>query len=172
MLCLSSLRYPWVSPASHVHLLLAIQTSRILWPLVPVPSSPRVVTVTKPLTMWVYTSLTREDQTLNLYAVKQVTGAWLWTTIHVNKTSIAHNQSPTCQICIPIFLRFAGDKVVSVNAFSLACQVAVKFTDRTQNMSSLHLQMPQHLTALTHRFVSNFLLPWNSLIFFLTRWGH
>ena len=105
MLCLSSLRYPWVSPASHVHLLLAIQTSRILWPLVRVPSSPRVVTVTKPLTMWVYTSLTREDQTLNLYAVKQVTGAWLWTTMHVNKTSIAHNQSPTCQICIPIFFK-------------------------------------------------------------------
>ena len=49
MLCLSSLRYPWVSPASHVHLLLAIQTSRILWPLVRVPSSPRVVTVLKPL---------------------------------------------------------------------------------------------------------------------------
>ena len=47
MLCLSSLRYPWVSPASHVHLLLAIQTSRILWPLVRVPSSPWVVTVTK-----------------------------------------------------------------------------------------------------------------------------
>ena len=44
VLCLSSLRYPWVSPASHVHLLLAIQTSRILWPLVRVPSSPRVIT--------------------------------------------------------------------------------------------------------------------------------